>query len=367
MKKNLLLLFGSLITLFLFIEITYRIFDPFPYVPWWKDNHTEHGNLSQYEETLGWKGIPNAREKFVTRNNEVLLQHNRLGFRDVDHQELTGGREAIVFLGDSFTWGYEVNFGEMFVNILREKLPQYEIFNLSHRGYGTDQSLLTFMQWNRPGAIKLVILMFSENDFDDNNSSYRYFKHKPKYVLQDERLVLTNVPVPKDKGWQQRKSLKNQVPSLKIRSKYLPAKSHFIHDVGIRIKSFIRKNRQSANWILEPKEPKLGKREYELTKRLVRELRGVVSKRGGELVVVAIPSKRQFISNYSYTPYQIEVEKICKNLNIDYLDLAPYFRNALLRTYYRKGGHWNKHGNKVVAKALEEYLRKVHKLKKTYF
>ena len=120
---------------------------------------------------LGWSGVPSGIAPFVTPNSKTLLKNNRFGFRDIEHTE-DSGKEAIVFLGDSFTGGYEVNFNEMFVNILRPKLPHYEIFNLSHRGHGTDQQLLTFKHWRYDGPIKLVVLMFSENDFRDNYAAF---------------------------------------------------------------------------------------------------------------------------------------------------------------------------------------------------
>lgn len=97
---------------------------------------------------------------------------------------------------------------------------------------------------------------------------------------------------------------------------------------------------------------------YRLTKRIIRELRDIVVKRGGDFIIIAIPSKQQFMRNSNYIPYQWEVEKMCKDLAIDYFDLAPYFKKSFFRTYYRNEGHWNEFGNKVAAKAIYNYLKK---------
>ena len=35
-------------------EVGYRLFDPYPHYPSWEINRSEHGNLSQVDESLGW-------------------------------------------------------------------------------------------------------------------------------------------------------------------------------------------------------------------------------------------------------------------------------------------------------------------------
>jgi len=124
------------------------------------------------------------------------VQHNRLGHRDIEPERRSAGKPAVVFLGDSFTWGYEVTLEEMFVNRLRGRISTLALFNLAHPGYGTDQSLLTFRHWRDERPLRLVVLMFGENDHLDNNNHIRYGRPKPKFEIVDHRLVLGNVPVP---------------------------------------------------------------------------------------------------------------------------------------------------------------------------
>ncbi len=138
--------------------------------------------------------------EFVTRNNRVWLAHNQLGFRDIEHDESSSEKPAIAFLGDSFTWGYEVEFEEMFVNRLRGRFPGYDVYNLAHRGYGTDQAYLAFKNWETERPVALVVLMFSENDVGDNSTDFNYAKPKPKFVVEQDELILTGVPVPRCPG-----------------------------------------------------------------------------------------------------------------------------------------------------------------------
>jgi len=322
----------------LLIEVGYRIIDPYPYFPFWERNKP----LSQHDPLLGWKGVAGGRELFVTFNAKVLLRHSQLGFRDLEPKERSVDKEAIVFLGDSFTWGYEVEFEDMFVNIVRQKLPQFEVFNLSHRGYGTDQELLTFKEWQDNRELRLVILMFSDNDVDDNNSTVRYQKRKPKFELSHNQLLLTNVPVPQS-GWEPtRRPATAGIEWIK----YIVSKSHFLHDVYFRLSPLFRRNqaivRESAN--------------LRLTEHIIQELKAEVLRRKGELIVIFIPSPVELTQSKDYVPYQAQIRPICRKLELPCFDLSPYLKRVFFRTYFRDGGHLNSYGHSVAAEAIHEIL-----------
>lgn len=352
--KNILLSIVTAIICFIVIEAGYRIIDPFPYFSKWEQDESEHGSLLQYDAGLGWAGVSNTEESFVTCSAKIITRHNQSGFRDIDHKKNETKKEAIVFLGDSFTWGYEVNFDEMFVNILRKDLPDYEIFNLSHRGYGTDQSLLAFRQWDHMRPLKLTILMFCENDFDDNSSTYRYKKHKPRYELVGDELVLTNTPVPKDRQWSEANAVKERPYSFKEHACII-FKSHFIHDMYYRIKNLYA----VRQCIAEEPDPAGQREKYILTGRIIKELRDEVFRRRGRLIVAAIPSKKEALKTIGYIPYQHDIEKICKSMDIDYLDLSGYFKKTRRRAYYRLSSHWNRHGNRIASDAIYKHIKGV--------
>ena len=343
--KKLVLLLVSCTVGFVLIETGYRLFDPYPHYPFWKINRTEHGNLSQFDESLGWKGVPSAHERFVTHNAEVRLRHNRLGFRDIEPDQRSASNPALIFLGDSFTWGYEVEFDEMFVSRIRERLPRYEVFNLAHRGYGTDQALLTLRQWHEERPVERVILMFSENDPDENNSDYQYSKHKPKFEIVEGQLQLTGVPVPRGEQWQASASDEGPKALVDVLAN-LVYRSHFLHDLRFR-------SRTAAQGA-EP--PTVDAEDMDLTRWILRALRDEVAGRGARLALVAIPSKLEFMSIDGYEPYQAQLRPVCTELDIDYLDLGPYFEQTRLRTYFRGGMHWNARGHTVAGEAILEFL-----------
>lgn len=348
--QRLVLLAASILFTWAVIEAGYRLLDPFPYIPPSEFNKTEHGNLSQYDPLLGWKGVPGGRAEFVTMNRRVLLVHNRQGFRDVEHDPADATQPAIVFLGDSFTWGYEVTWDEMFVNLVREKLPDREVFNLSHRGYGTDQEMLVFDEWRYAGRVEKVVLMFDDNDVDDNNSEARYDKPKPRYVLGAGGLELTGVPVPKQLTWLTGPPPGGAGAPVQGPLERLLLRSHFLHDVHFRY----------SLWRTPPVVHMTPFAELDLsvTGAILAELNRRVEARGANLMVVLIPSAVEIDELNDWPPYQDRIAELCSKLGIEHVDLAPAFKGTWLRTYYRTGGHWNPRGHRVAAEAILERLRR---------
>jgi len=258
--QNITLLFGSLLFCFFVIEMGYRVLDPFPFS---RRDNTEGADLTMphltmYDSELGWKGVPKGRAEYFTLNNRVWIALNADGFRDLEYEDQKADNPAIVFLGDSFTWGYEVEFEEMFVTKVRNRLPAYEILNLAYQGYGTDQELLTFKRWRHDGPLKLVVLMFCENDVEDNNSLVRYNMPKPRYKLVENELMLTGVPVPKIEEWMHSPHEKIGRQSWRKKLGNILFYSHFIHDVYWRASQFLSFNKFNT-------EPKDTKRRDDLT------------------------------------------------------------------------------------------------------
>lgn len=357
--KNLILFLGSITVTFSLIEFGYRIIDPSPHFTPAEVNATEHGNLSQYDSEIGWSGVACAQEQFTTVNASVMLQHNCLGYRDIEPESRSEDKPAIVFIGDSFTWGYEVEWDEMFVNRLRDSLPDYEVYNLGHRGYGTDQSLLTFRRWqatnDRP--VDFVVLMFSGNDIGDNNSRIRYKKQKPAFEIRDDELVLSNVPVSRSDNWQTEESSEPEGPGLKQQLKSFPLRSRFLYDVTFRIKQFqqaLAKKDQRATRAVNgaARQPQ----DITVTKRILQSLEDDVTTNGAKLIVFAIPSKTQFMEGNDSVAYQKRVEELCQALGIPFVDLAPAYQASVSRSYFKRGLHWNAHGHKLAADSILHYL-----------
>ena len=326
------------------LEIGYRALGPVPYVDPREINQTEYGNLSRHDPVLGWSGVPGGAGEIVTWSSRVRVELNGLGHRDVEHAP-GDARPALVFLGDSFAWGFEVATEAMLVSRLRSELPDRAIFNLSHRGWGTDQSLLAFEAWRREGPVERVVLLFSENDVADNASGLRHGKLKPHFAVEGNELALKGVPVPRMQAWDDPPPRRSPPPWPIPRGL---ARSHLVYDVLFRLSGDPRPAEHPAE--------RGDDAALELTERLLARLARSARSRGGELLVAFVPSKREIEGEPGYAPYQARVAARCRGLGIDHVDLADALRGSWRRTYHRLDMHWNRVGHAVAAASLRDEL-----------
>lgn len=154
----------------------------------------------RYDSELGW--FPKANNQITfTGTRKIHIAHNEMGFRDKPHtREKT--RPRLIFVGDSFVWGYDVEEGERFTELLQAEFETIEVLNLGVSGYGTDQCYLLLQQFFDYYDPDAVVYMFSETDIVDNALNFNYGAYyKPYYVMTDEGLELRGVPVPRSSVW----------------------------------------------------------------------------------------------------------------------------------------------------------------------
>lgn len=156
----------------------------------------EKNLMYRYDSELGWFPIPNSRKAY-TGARTISVSHNSEGFRG---EEFVNDREPrIVFLGDSFVWGVDVEVGERFTERLQRKHPEWSVYNLGVSGYGTDQEYLLLQRHYTRFRPQVVFLMYcAENDDSDNSWNLRHGGYyKPYCLLDGTRMKLAGIPVPR--------------------------------------------------------------------------------------------------------------------------------------------------------------------------
>jgi lysophospholipase L1-like esterase len=164
-----------------------------------REGATERSLSYRYDAELGWAPVANSRS-VVTTARTIHAAHNSLGLRDIEL--VFDGRPGILFLGDSFVWGLDVEADERFTELLRPRIPDYTIVNAGVSGYGTDQEYL-FLQrlWSTVQPRVVVLVFCTTNDRQDNSTNIRYEGYiKPYFVTgPDGALMLQGQPVPKSR------------------------------------------------------------------------------------------------------------------------------------------------------------------------
>jgi hypothetical protein len=166
----------------------------------WIMLHKRHeewtGKYSTYHATRGWAMIPNVKNmtpfgpgKFVNTDSKGLR-----GTTEYPYAR-TPGKQRILVLGNSFTFGTDVSDDETYSHYLEADLPNTEVLNLGVQGYGQDQMLVYLEEEGVKYRPDIVLLGFAHMDIHRN--LWKFFAYaKPKFDLTANGLKLTNVPVP---------------------------------------------------------------------------------------------------------------------------------------------------------------------------
>jgi len=168
----------------------------------------ERSLMYRYDRNLGWFPAPNSRER-LHASRLITATHNSEGFRDSEFGYTD--KPGILFLGDSFVWGYDVEASERFTDKLRARHSEWAIYNCGISGYGTDQEYVLLQQIFDRFKPRVVFLMFcTETDEIDNASNMRYGGYyKPYCAVTGNRLEMKGTPVPQSERafWAEHESL----------------------------------------------------------------------------------------------------------------------------------------------------------------
>ena len=173
-------------------EVSLRVLNPHELRLWSDDRNLAY----RFDSELGWFPKKETAMKLLG-SNWFSVQHNNKGFRDHHHGPKLKPR--IMFIGDSFVWGYDVEQKERFTELLQQKLPDWEMLNLGVSGYGTDQAYLLLQKNFLHYRPDIVFYIFDfKSDPDDNCRNLRYgHYYKPYFKMNGGWLQLNGTPVPK--------------------------------------------------------------------------------------------------------------------------------------------------------------------------
>lgn len=160
--------------------------------PWNNEINTAY----HHHERLGWFPTPGFSGQ-LKGSNVYTTHHNSDGFRDREHGKKTKPR--ILFVGDSFVYGYDVNEGERFTDLVASQLPDWEVLNIGVSGYGPPQEFLLlqqYMELYQPDAVFQLLEYSTDGANAASNCGYGGY-YRPYYTHDHLGLALHGVPVPK--------------------------------------------------------------------------------------------------------------------------------------------------------------------------
>jgi lysophospholipase L1-like esterase len=354
-KNNLInaaLFFCSLIISFLILEIAVRFIFPLPpglprfynFLSSPKPNN-EIG-LTIFDKELGWVINSNS---FDRGQFDEYISTDSMGFRNNDNKIKIKDRPAILAMGDSFTFGIEVDNTDSWPSQLEFK-SGIKVLNGGVQGYGLDQMLTrTKSLLKKRNDIDIIIVAFITEDIQRVTQKKQYGLFKPYYTIENSKLILNKV---------------NETNYLGSDCfKKIFGFSYAVHLIMSKIfKDY---------WLDVAKDPiqYANIDEFAVSRKIIDEFSNIAKSTKSKYIIFALlPMSYDdlSLSSHPLTDYIRDISK--ENNSIFLLDIQTLLfkkrkemRNKILFNDRAKGyhGHFSKKGNEFVAQEMLSFLQSI--------
>ncbi len=291
--------------------------------------HRERG--MDFHPELGWHMRANVTKTGAQWCVKTPATTNSDGWKDGEWAETKApGTRRIVVLGDSFTFGVGVDYGERFTEHLETLVDDVEVLNMGCNAYGTDQQLRVLELEGLDHDPDVVLLVaFPGNDLLDIRYERNGHWPKPYYRLEEGELVF----VPARPNWE-----------VHLRtSSYLG--EGLYHLMGRSVPD----RRRAACWKEADVEP--------LFLALVRRMAERAREHGAPLLVVLVHDAANFTGEPPEVEWRLVAGMEAEGIAVldTYEPFAPRVAGGE-ELYLPHDGHWSPAGHHVVAEAIASRL-----------
>lgn len=334
------------------------------------------GGMDPYacDTQLGWrfKGDDLSIKLPRSRGAVRVVRTNEQGFHDISRSYAeTDDAFRILVLGDSMIAGTQVPTSNTFTQLLETRLGAaslpgrtIEVINSGVDGYGTAQELVLFRNIAEEYRPQLVLLgVFPFNDIADNHPGAGSWNHfvayrcgRPYFEERDGELVAVS------EG-----GMRPQIESTVERFLRLSRVYSSLKPVptGAANPSEFRQGQ------IYDEDPPVGVEQgWELTKRLILEMRREVEGRGLHFAVIMVPARGELrdagdlgqTGDRPASRPQRLLEEFLLSSGLSYINLLPEMSKGVggegTGAYLANDMHWNEEGHARVAGVIEDWVMK---------
>lgn len=289
-----------------------------------------HYVFDQFHPTRGWANRPHVRNARIMRypdGGHWTVNTNSRGLRGRTEyaQPKPPGTIRIVVLGDSFTFGEEVDDDDTYCAQLNALLAGTEVLNLGVHGYGHDQMLIYLTEEGVGYSPDIVIVGFVTEDVQRNVVQFKDYA-KPRFSVSGGRLHLHNRHL--------------HAPEEMIRREFLRSKA-----LDLLVIFY-----QNARWQWRSTQEEM----ETVTSALLREMAATSRAAGAVPLYVYLPVLGE-LAQVSQEPFAGEewLDAVCRAHGIDMVSLRPAFNAALAASeVFDTTRHWEPAAHRVAARAL---------------
>jgi hypothetical protein len=307
---------------------------------------------TEYDRDLGWVNLPNVYLPNLYGPGK-FLRTNSQRFRNAADfsKSVPTGKARIVCSGDSFTLGYGVDNDHTWPQLLASQAPNVETVNMGQGGYGADQA---YLWYKRDGAVLdhdiQILALISPDVYRMQHSSFNGYG-KPVLAVENDRVVATNVPVPRTmEVWSPRLvRAQNALSNLSI-TRLLRRVLRL--DIAAPAVTPSKERNQETAWILS---------------HMLDDLRQTNQARGSVLVLAYLPTREELAGGIG-TSWRTFLADYARQHGVVYLDFLDDFRRLppgeLDKLFIAQGavdfpgaaGHYTEAGNAFIADLIYRRL-----------
>ncbi len=258
----------------------------------------------------------------------------------------TPGTPRLLFVGDSYTFGFNADDDHVFSAVLaRELLPGWEVPNLGVSGHGPDQILLRYERDGVPYRADVVVFGFYVRGFFRNSKRFRGYA-KPWFDLVDGELELRGVPVVEPRAlYEDYASGRRRIGGWGY--------SYLLGTLGANVAQ--ARERDTVDPAGE---------DWAVMRAILRRFRDRAIAEGSRPALMIFPHRPERHRGSVYEQIEQLAREAAEELDLPCLSLSDGFYAALeqdpeppLTNPREIGGHLSDRGNRVVAEQVVEFLR----------
>ena len=318
----------------------------------WQEQKLSHAARTRPDSAIGFLYVPGGHDQ--VRQGDVRFSYttDRDGFRNA---ESSPDQAQIVAVGDSWTFGFGVDDSVAWPRLLADSLRPMRVRNLGLIGSGPEQYTRILERFGLPLHPAVILYgVFPGNDLDDQEAFESVDAGRPARATSP-----SGGPTARRGG--PRRSGSGAISPSRSRRGW---KSRHERFAGVHHPLPDGSPLQLAPARLQPKAERShrGDPAFDGALAAVARARALATQAGARLVVLVFPTKEEV-----YLPLRGETAPALtsrwvpalRELGVECLDLTEIFRAHAGGgpLYFEVDGHVNAVGNRVIAQAVQRYLR----------
>lgn len=316
----------SLLIIFIIGEILIRIFNPLAYMyPRWKFS-AKYGSML-YENCKMIEAIP-GKWKFIYTINEYSYRGKPIPIKN------KYGRENVVVLGDSYTFGAGVNDDEVYTAVMSKYLGEhFNVINLGVGGWGLTQQIRRYYEFGQLYLPKIVVLMFCGNDPKDNLKNKVTIIDNGRFKFHDSKNTINWI----------KKHLSYSIIQKSQLYNYFRRKLYEYFERGIINNEIVKVKTKS---IIKNEIPYMEKFYNELLELFVEDL----NKKGIKIIMISVNDQLNKFENIKN-----KVNELDSQGTINYIEITHWFENVSSNLRSPQG-HYGKNWHYIIGRNLSEII-----------